>query len=386
MDLLGEGINTVERYALLDSYHGVIIMTQLGSIDENLATLGLEALVYIFNNDRFRECYGVVPYIKEPEICYESYPHVAVIVRHRNTEGFRRLRELGNREYELVLYDESGAELYSFRGVLKLVESPLTPTALVSEHVLNQRISEARYALIRIGSLKQSVELPRMVRIHGKVTDFEGKPQRAYVRIVSVYGYPVGAIDTKTDENGYFEIYGPEGVYHHVFVCDGEYARSKLEFYAWNFPVRYPETVLNPRFDKIEIYRLSAAATPERTLLIHFVPWDIAYTNVILRKIYEDRGKVTLRDICGLDIVTPLTKRDIEVYLDDVELEVRTMRKVEYSLKDYGVECMAKAYLVEAKIPSFVKPGEYVLRLVAHTVVDGIEEWGEALLYGVRIL
>ncbi len=354
--------------------------------ERDLESMGLEALIYVFNNDRFRDCYGVVPYAKEPEVCYESYPHVAVIVRHRDAEGFRRLRELNNREYELALYDESGAELYSFRGVLKLVESPLSSTALVSEHVLEHRIPGARYALLRVGSLRHFAELPRMVRIRGKVTDFEGKPQRAYVRIVNVYGYPVGAIDTRTDENGYFEIYGPEGVYHHVFVCDGEYGRSKLEFYAWNFPVRYPETVLNPRFDKIEIYRLSAAATPERTLLIHFVPMDIAYTTTILRKIYEDKGKVSIQDICGLDIATPLTKRDIEVYLDDVALEIRTMRKTEYSLKDYGMKCTAKAYLVEAKIPSFVKPGEYVLRLVAHTVIDGVEEWGEALLYGVRIL
>ena len=345
----------------------------------------LNALVYLFNNDIYRDHYGEVPWVKESEICYDSYPHISVIVHHKGLYNYPKLKSLDGKGYLLTLYNEKGNKVYSFSDKLRYVRDPLLPVAAVSVHKLEKKLVNAKYALFQIGSFKQRITLPRQVRIVGRVTDFKNQPRKAYVRITAPYGYPAGIIDTKTDDDGYFEVLGPEGIYHHVFICDGQYGRETLEFYAWNFPVNYPKTMLNARFDKIEIYRLAAVATPERTLLIHFVPMDIAYTIALLHDIYMDKGKVELKDLRGTELTTPLTKRNIEVYLDGEKLKIRTMRKTKYSLKDHGVNYLSNAYLVEAKIPSYMLGGQYKLRLVAHTTIRDIEEWGEGILYCLKI-
>ena len=345
----------------------------------------LNVSVYLFNNNTYRDYYGEVPWIKESEICYESCPHISVIVHHKSLHSYPKLKDLDEKKYILALYDEKGNTIYSFSDKLKYVRDPLLPAAAISVHKLEAKVVNAKYALFEIGSFKQHITLPKQVKIAGRVTDFKNRPLKAYVRITAPYGYPAGVINAKTDDNGYFEVLGPEGIYHHVFICDGRYGRETLEFYAWYFPVKYPKTMLNARFDKIEIYRLAAAATPERTLLIHFVPMDIAHTIALLRDVYMNKGKVELNDLRGMEITTPLTKKDIEVYLDEKKLKIRTMRKTRYSLKDHGVNYLSNAYLVEAKIPSYMLGGQYKLRLVAHTTIKDIEEWGEAILFGLKI-
>jgi len=355
------------------------------TLRRELSSKGIKVLSYLFNNDFYRDCYGVVPYAKEPEICYESKPHIAIALIPGHYTSGEVLKPLDGREFIIELLDGERERLFKGNGKLKYVSHQLVPESAISEVILPDKFPNAKYVRIRIGSLTEEMELPPQVRVYGKVTDFKGRPKKAYIRLVNPYGLPVGAADTKTSD-GYFETYAPAATYHHAFICDGNYGRSSLEFYGWYVPVEPPEFRLDARFDKIEIYRLTAAETPERTLLIHFVAWDIAYTTSILEIIYEDKGKVELKDLCGIEILTPLKKSDVEVYLNGLKLEVRSMRKVEYSIRDYGVDCMCKAYLLEAKIPTKVPPGIYSLRVVAHTVIDGIEEWGEAVLYGLKII
>jgi len=345
----------------------------------------LNASVYLFNNDIYRDHHSTVPWVKESKICYDSYPHISVIVHHKSLRSYPKLKDLDGKRYFLTLYDAKDNKIYSFSDKLRYVRDPLLPAAAVSVHKLEAKLVNTKYALFEAGSFKQRITLPRQVRIVGKVTDFKNRPRKAYVRITAPYGYPAGVINAKTNDNGYFEVLGPEGIYHHAFICDGQYGRETLEFYAWNFPVEHPKTMLNARFDKIEIYRLAAAITPERTLLIHFVPMDIAHTIALLRDVYVNKGKVELKDLRGTKITTPLTKRDIEVYLDGEKLKIRTMRKTKYSLKDHGVNYLSNAYLVEAKIPSYMLRGQYKLRLVAHTTIKNIEEWGEAILFGLNV-
>jgi len=355
-------------------------------MSKDLSGIGLSVHVFVFNNDVFEDCYGIVPYIKEPEVCYRSKPHVGLAISHKSINSISILRELNDRKYDLILYDDSMRKLYSISGRLKRVVDPLLPEVVIDTNALPFKLPEARYAKLIIGSLEEEIKLPPQVRVYGRVTDFHGKPRKGYVKLVTPYGFPVGGAIVRTNDNGYYELFAPKAIYHHAFICDGGYGRDTLEFYGWYVPVDPPEFKLNARFDKIEIYRLSAMETPERTLIVHFVAWDVVYTSGILKSIYEDKKSINVEDLCGLDILTPLRKSDIEVYLGKQKLEVRTMRKIEYSIKDYGVKCTSKAYLLEAKIPSSMPRGKYPLRLVAHTIIDDIEEWGEAILYNIDII
>ena len=355
-------------------------------MDRDLSRKGFSVHVCVFNNDFYEECYGVVPYIKEPEVCYRSKPHVGIAVAPKSSSDAIKLRRLNNQEFKLILYSENNEKLYEINGELKYLKNPLLAEASIASKALPFKIPEAKKAKLIIGSLREDIVLPPQVRVYGRVTDFHGRPRRAYVRIVTPYGFPIGGADTKTDGDGYYEMYAPEAIYDHAFICDGGYGRETLEFYGWRVPIKLPRFKLDARFDKIEIYRLSAMTTPERTLMVHFVAWDIVYTSEILKTIYEDRKEVRIEDLCTIEILTPLRKRDIEVYLGKHKLPITSMHKINYSIKHFGVNCMSKGYLVEAKIPGNIPGGEYPVRVVAHTIINDIGEWGEAVLYGVRVI
>jgi hypothetical protein len=97
----------------------------------------------------------------------------------------------------------------------------------------------------------------KMVTISGKVTDFSGKP------IVSAM------IDAKTrvfemkyhafsDKNGNYSLTVEEGTYIGISCVRMEdYAKDKLEFWAWNVPA-YNNMTLNMRYDRLEVYGLNA--------------------------------------------------------------------------------------------------------------------------------
>ena len=355
-------------------------------MDRDLSRAGLRVHVFLFNNQVFRDCYGVVPYVKEREVCYESYPHTLLALEPRWPGAAEALKGLEGRNYRLTLLDEAGSKLLTVEGRLRLSRSPLTPLVAGSEERLPASLPEARQAVVEVGGLREHVRLPPQVRVYGRVTDFKGRPRRAYVELVQPYGFPGGTAITRTRGDGAYEMTVPSAVYHHAFVCDGGYARTSLEFYAWRVPVDPPEHRLDARFDRIEVYGLTAAATPERTLVAKFIVWDIAYTGQVLERIYREKGRVDVEDVCTHDTMPPLEPGNVEAYLDDTRLEVRTLATIPHSVRDYGADCNAKAYLMEAKIPPTLPRGRYTLRLTIHLTVDGAEEWGEALLYGVEVL
>ena len=340
----------------------------------DLSKSGFNVHVFIFNNNKFRDCYGVVPYVKGQEICYEASPHVLLAIQPRGLEGAETLNSFKDREYRLVVYGESSERIAEVKGKLRIVDNPLAPLAAVSRQELPGKLDEADFAVVEVGSLRETVQLPRQVRVYGRVTDFRGRPRQAYVELVQPYGFPGGIAITKTREDGSYEMLVPEAVYHHAFVCDGGYARTSLEFYAWYVPVEPPSLRLDARFDQVEIYRLTAAQTPERTLLIHFVVWDNVYTNRILEELYKKKGGVDVRDVCTHNTMPSLAKDNVEIYLDRVKLEVRALTLTHYSVRDYGENCLAPAYLLEAKIPRGLPQGRYPLRVVIHITVDGMDE------------
>lgn len=344
----------------------------------------LELKVMIFNNETFRDHYGVIPYLDEKEICYEAYPHALFLAIPRSTRALEYLKSLEGKQVVLGFFRMNRKLESEVVGELTRTRSPLMPCMVGTEIPLNEKLMRARYSEVRIENIREIVEVSPQVRVHGRITDFENKPKsNAYVILTRPYGFPKGRAITKTNERGFYEMYVPEATYHHAFVCDGRYGRDALEFYGWNVQIKPPDHELNARFDKIELYRLTAAETPERTLIIEFLPMDIACTIENLKRIYEFKGKISSEDICNERLYPKLNIEDIEVSLSDERLEIRTLCRRYYLPKDLGIECPRPIYVLEAKIPSHIPPGKYDLRVIVH--LDETQEWGESMLSGLHI-
>lgn len=347
--------------------------------------LGLRPLVLIFNNETFKDSYGVIPYLKELEVCYEGYPHIMLYFVPQSKSAIGQIDNFDGKKVDMEILDENGKFLSQVSGSLKRSISPITPVVLGSEVRLSRKLPKAKYAVIHLDNYHYKVETSPFVKVWGKVTDFYGKPcKKAYILFVNPYGFPGGTAITKTDKNGGYSMFVPAAMYHHVFICDGRYGRETLEFYGWNVIVEPPELKLDARFDKIEIYRLTAAETPDRTLLVEFVPMDIAHTNKELNRIYQLKGKVIPENISE-KLYPQLDKNNVKVYLNEEELEIRTFSKRYYSPKDFGIQRLKPTYILEAKIPRHLPMGKYSLKIVANKKVKNTEEWGEAILFNLNI-
>lgn len=352
----------------------------------NFQQLGLKPIVLLFNNETFRDSYRFIPYLKEPEVCYEGYPHVMLYITSQFRSLITHLYKFAEKQAEIKFLGENSQFLSEVSGNLRRSISPIMPDVLASEIKLSQKLLEAKFAEVSVGGCSERIKLPPPVRVYGKISDFKGNPRKdAYVMLVNPYGFPHGTAITKTDENGFYEMYAPAAMYHHAFICDGNYGNETLEFYGWNVLAEPPELKLDARFDKIEIYRLTAAETPERTIIVEFVPMDIAHTTKALKRTYELKGRIDPEDMCNEGFIPKLEKDDIKVYLNKKELEIRTFSQRYYLPKDLGVECLTPAFVVEAKIPRHLNMGRYNLKVVVNKSINGFEEWGESTLFGFNI-
>ena len=97
----------------------------------------------------------------------------------------------------------------------------------------------------------------RMVNIKGKVTDFSGKPIVSAMIEVKTRNFDM-KYHTFSDKNGNYSIDVQEGTYLGIScVRMQDYAKNKLEFWAWNVPA-YNDMTINMRYDKLEVYGLNA--------------------------------------------------------------------------------------------------------------------------------
>ncbi len=353
-----------------------------------LEALGLEPLVLVFNNDTFRDYYGVVPWATEPEVRYEGYPHLVLYLRPVRG-GSAALDELRGERVVVEAYDSSGRLVLREEAELRRSKGSWIPDALLSEIELAEKLPDVDRVRVEVAGREAWVRPQPQVRVHGRVTDFEGNPREAYVELVMPYGLPAGVAIAKTGRDGYYEMHAPSAVYHHAFVCDGGYGTETLEFYAWWVPVEPPGLRLDARFDRVEIYRLSAMETPERTLVVEFVPMDIAHTTRRLERAYREGGREALSRIPLDELIPPLERRDLRVLLGGRELEVLDLSRRRYAsvvLMDRGAaDWRAPAYVLEALIPRDMPPGTYDLRLEVDVEYGGVRERGESVLFGVRV-
>ena len=116
--------------------------------------------------------------------------------------------------------------------------------------------------------------------IKGKVTDFNGNPiDSATVQLRNrdfdnVY-------ETLSDSNGNYALEVNKGNYYCLYaIKSSEYRVNRLEYWAWNIPV-YKDMVINPKYDKIEIYGINIfepQVTPQETYMLYFRPMSLSKT------------------------------------------------------------------------------------------------------------
>lgn len=359
-------------------------------VENPFKSLKLKSMLLIFNNDTFKDHYGVIPWLKEPEICYEGYPHLMIYIKPETGKAVRYLKKFHHKNIEVEIYNKNSRLIFKDIAELKMAQASWIPPVLVSEIKTFKKIVDANHAKIKVEEYEELVKPQPQVKVYGKVTDPVGKPKgKAYVMLVMPYGFPGGMAITKTNSNGFYEMKVPAAVYHHAYICDGEYGSKTLEFYGWQVPVKPPKLELNARFDKMEIYRLSAAESPERTLIVDFLPMDIIHTSKALERTYKMKGEEALNEINYEELLPPLKKKDINIFLDNRKLEILSFGRRRYGsiiLKEQKAKHWKPlAYILEALIPRNLPPGKYNLKMTLCAEYDGIKEYGESILYGLNI-
>ncbi len=187
---------------------------------------------YLFNNDTFTIDCGKTALGERHAI--ESYPHL--------------LLELENEcEFYFEIMDANKKVLYLGKYSEKTKEYHGRNYAIIK---LPNKLNNAK--ILKINNKK--IELAKQVRVHGRVTDTEGEPLKD-VKVILVKGWGESVAASAiglSDVDGFFDFYAPEGHYHHIFACDCDYGKEKLEFYGWNLNLR-DDLELNIKIDKIKI-------------------------------------------------------------------------------------------------------------------------------------
>ncbi|MDR0363546.1 MAG: carboxypeptidase-like regulatory domain-containing protein [Bacteroidales bacterium] len=104
--------------------------------------------------------------------------------------------------------------------------------------------------------LAMSAFSQRMATIKGRVTDFSGKPIAGALIEVKTNNFDM-KYHAYSDVTGNYSVQVEPGTYLGIAaVRMQEYAKSKLEFWAWNVPA-YNDMTINMRYDRLEVYGLN---------------------------------------------------------------------------------------------------------------------------------
>jgi hypothetical protein len=210
-------------------------------------------------------------------------------------------------------------------------------------------------------------------RIHGCVTDFEGRPiEGAEVELKTSDFQKAAAATTGSD--GTFSLTAPEGLYM-ALTAVKDYQTKCLEYWAWSVPA-FGELRIDPRFDRLEVYALNAwrpqGAYP--SYQIYFRPMSLAKTASLVMKA---GGMAALTRLPLVDIAPHLEAEDIQVRIDGERVDVLRVDKVR---EVSGPTQDMFAYLIQVGLPKRSRLEDWVVFDV--TLSDRTTgERGEGWLY-----
>jgi len=105
-----------------------------------------------------------------------------------------------------------------------------------------------------------------MVKIFGRVTDFEGQPIKGVMVFLKDTRFEDVAT-AKSDEDGRYSLIAPKGRYM-ALAAVKHYMIKFLEYWAWNIPANQ-DLEINPSIDRMEVYAINAWTPQGRGLFFH---------------------------------------------------------------------------------------------------------------------
>jgi hypothetical protein len=187
------------------------------------------------------------------------------------------------------------------------------------------------------------------VRIHGRVTDFNGTPQEGVVVHVKNERFD-NLYSTQSGTDGRYELIVERAVYFCIYaIREAEYGKTRLEYWAWNVPA-LADLEINPQYDRLEIYALNAfkpQVTPHETFMVYLRPMSLSKQ---LSK-YAPSGKPDAKPGDLVDIApVNLEAKDLDLRVNGERARIVSVSKV----KEYA----RGIYLVGYVVQGVVTPGK----------------------------
>jgi hypothetical protein len=205
------------------------------------------------------------------------------------------------------------------------------------------------------------------MRLHGRVTDFEGRPlHNAVIRVVG-RDFERDIAMSLTDQSGIYGLEVEPGTYLAVWICK-DYKEKMLEYWAWHVPV-YGDLELNARIGGLEVYGLNAFWPRHKSvLMVYFRPYSLKRVQAYESGRHHEAGLI--------DIAPSLGPEDIHVTIDGEAAPLLCVNKVREQTPPHYMD----AYLVHVQADGILETDAY--RKISIAVVDReTQEKGEASVF-----
>ena len=206
------------------------------------------------------------------------------------------------------------------------------------------------------------------MRLHGRVTDFEGRPlSNAIVRVVG-RGFRDDIATACTDESGMYELMVKQGTYLAIWICK-DYRKKALEYWAWHVPID-EDLERNARIDGLEVYGLNAFWPRQAsTLMVYFRPMSLKRALAFEASDQDGTGLI--------DMAPKLRPEDIEITIDGEPAPLLCINKVREQIQ---TDRYMDAYLVHVQAGGYGETDAY--RKISVAIVDTeTQEKGEGSVF-----
>jgi len=241
---------------------------------------------------------------KQEDIPLEGYPFARVIVRG--------LPKDDPAQVELTVTSPDGEQLFRQTGEVRPEGGATAWTARFDRPL--KRPGGAEVRLTQGDTTWRYRQEIRLHRLHGRITDFAGKPIAGFVM---VNGYD-GAI-AQADADGRYEMWLPETHLPALTFMDSGYGYSSLEAWVCDYTPRH-DLELNPRIGQLELYEIQAWRGYSG-LKLDLIPMSLGVSTRLARAegVGEEFGKYFGQLPDGKAF---LNREDLQVELDGKPLEV----------------------------------------------------------------
>ncbi len=215
-----------------------------------------------------------------------------------------------------------------------------------------------------------------MAKLSGMVRDFKGNLLNdADVQLKDEYFQIL--YETKTDEQGYYELSADDGLYPSLFICK-DYSINYLEYWAWQVPL-FEDINIDARIGGLELYAINAfkiqLGIP--TLSIYFRPMSLKRFS----KMETISTTVLMKESKILNIAPQIEADNLYVELNGANVRVVEINKVlEYGGVHEEVAQHLYGYLIQVDIENTVIKDQYnKINIIIND--HGTGEYGEGTVF-----